>query len=87
VPDSETDQVNIRVSKDVVDALDAAVFVRELRSPQELLRPVVEKLGESLAADPKIKAALRLRRDERKKEKNNVHELPRKSGRRPSPSD
>lgn len=55
-------QFNVRVSKEAHDAIEAAVFVRELRSAQPLLGPAVERLASDLAKDPAVKTAVKLRR-------------------------
>lgn len=54
-------QLNIRLSKEALDALEAAVFVRSLRSPQELVGPAVEQLAQRLLADEDVAAAVKLR--------------------------
>ena len=56
-------QVNIRVTQETLDVLDAAVFVDRLRGSQELLRPVVEQLVARLVARPEVEAALRARQE------------------------
>lgn len=58
-------QLNVRLSSEAVDALEAAVFVRSLRSAQELVGPVVEQLAEQLLADEDVAAAVKLRADRR----------------------
>jgi hypothetical protein len=54
-------QLNVRLSSEAVDALEAAVFVRSLRSAQELVGPVIEQLAQQLLADEDIAAAVKLR--------------------------
>jgi hypothetical protein len=54
-------QLNVRLSSEAVDALEAAVFVRSLRSAQELVGPVVEHLAQQLLADEDVAAAVKLR--------------------------
>ena len=49
-----------------MDAIQAAVFVRDLRSPQPLVGPVVEELAAELADDPAVAAAIELRTSNRK---------------------
>jgi len=61
--DVEFQQIYVRVSRTTLDALEAAVYVRRLRSAQELVGPIVEALGEKLAAAPDVAAALKSRRD------------------------
>lgn len=58
-------QLNVRLSSEAVDALEAAVFVRSLRSAQELVGPVVEQLAQQLLADEDVAAAVKLRADRR----------------------
>jgi hypothetical protein len=57
----KTSQLNVRLSRDALDALEAAVFVRSLRSTQELVGPVVEQLAQQLLADEDVAAAVKLR--------------------------
>lgn len=73
-------QINLQVEQSTADLLDAAVFIRNLRSPQELLKPLVEGLATELARDPRISEAASLRAQERK-ETDNVSPL-RKSKKR-----
>lgn len=56
-----TSQLNVRLPREVLDALEAAVFVRSLRSAQELVGPVVEQLAKQLLAEEDIAAAVKLR--------------------------
>jgi hypothetical protein len=56
-----TSQLNVRLPTEALDALEAAVFVRSLRSAQELVGPVVEQLATRLMADEDIAAAVKLR--------------------------
>ena len=58
-------QLNVQVSSAALDAIQAAVFVRDLRSPQPLIAPVVEKFAAGLAEDPAIAAAIQLRMNQR----------------------
>lgn len=48
-----------------MDAIQAAVFVRDLRSPQPLIGPMVEQFAAELVADPAVAAAIELRRSHR----------------------
>jgi hypothetical protein len=57
----KTSQLNVRLSSAALDALEAAVFVRSLRSAQELVGPVVEHLAQQLLADEDVAAAVKLR--------------------------
>ncbi len=57
----KTSQLNVRLSRESLDALEAAVFVRSLRSAQEILGPVVEQLAQELMADEDVAAAVKLR--------------------------
>ena len=41
--------------------LEAAVFVRRLRSPQELVMPVIDDLVRELQAEPAVAQALSIR--------------------------
>jgi hypothetical protein len=63
---AKTPQLNIRLTKEQDDVIAAAVFVRELRSPQTLLEPLLEKLTNDLLSDPEISQAVRLRSDRRR---------------------
>jgi hypothetical protein len=65
-------QLNVRLSREAADALEAAVFVRSLRSAQDLVGPAVEELAASLAQDPDIAAAIALRLRHRRQEQSNV---------------
>jgi hypothetical protein len=58
-------QLNVRLSSEAVDALEAAVFVRSLRSAQELVGPAVEQLAQQLLADEDVAAAVKLREGRR----------------------
>jgi hypothetical protein len=60
-----TSQLNVRLPREALDALEAAVFVRELRSAQELVGPVVEQLAQQLLADEDVAAAVKLRKGRR----------------------
>lgn len=62
-PDGELQQIYVRVSRLTLDALEATVYVRRLRSAQELIGPVVEALAEKLRAAPDVAAALKSRHD------------------------
>lgn len=48
-----------------MDALEAAVFVRSLRSAQELIGPVVEDFAQQLMADDDVVSAIKLREGRR----------------------
>jgi hypothetical protein len=80
-------QVNLRISASALDVLESAVFVRELRSVQELLQPLVEAQAHSLETDPEIKAAVGLRLASRRKRQGNVRRFPETSGARPTGGD
>jgi hypothetical protein len=56
-------QFNVRVTREVHDAIAATVFVRELRSPQQLLGPLIENYVDELLEDDKVVSALKLRED------------------------
>jgi hypothetical protein len=58
-------QLNVRLPREALDALEAAVFVRELRSAQELVGPVVEQLAQQLLAEEDVAAAVKLRASRR----------------------
>jgi hypothetical protein len=59
-------QLNVRLSDAAADAFDAAVFVRSLRSAQELAGPALEELAEQLMTDPAVADAVALRRKTRR---------------------
>jgi hypothetical protein len=59
-------QVNVRVSQEVADTLDAAAFVREYRGLQELVAPELGRLAERLRREPAVVAAIRAR-DQRRR--------------------
>lgn len=61
----KTSQLNVRLSREALDALEAAVFVRSLRSAQELVGPVVEHLAQQLLADEDVAVAVKLREGRR----------------------
>lgn len=69
-------QLNVRVSESVRDTIDAAVFVRDLRGPQELVEPALEQLAGLLRLDPLIQEALRLRARGRTARGASIHRLP-----------
>lgn len=54
-------QINVRISEEAHRALVAAVFVRDLRSPQEILGPAVEEVARELMQDKAIAQAVNLR--------------------------
>jgi hypothetical protein len=58
-------QLNVRLSREALDALEAAVFVRSLRSAQELIGPVVEDFAQQLMADDDVVSAIKLREGRR----------------------
>ncbi len=68
-------QLNIKLSREAADALEAAVFVRSLRSAQDLVGPAVEELAASLAKDSEIAAAIVLRSRYRGRDKSNVRTI------------
>ncbi len=51
-------QINIRLSSEVVDVLEAAAFARRMSVP-ELLKPLIEAEADALRASSAIQAALR----------------------------
>lgn len=55
-------QLNIRISQDVAQVLEAAAFVRGYKGYQELLEPVVQARAAELGADEAVKAAIAARR-------------------------
>lgn len=58
-------QVNIRVSQEQHDVLQAAVYVRDLKSAQDLIAPEVERLATKLMKDQRIAEVHQLRVAER----------------------
>jgi hypothetical protein len=54
-------QFNVRVTYEAADLIEAAVYVRRLRSPQGLLAPVLEEFAASLADDDAIATAMQSR--------------------------
>ncbi len=54
-------QLNVRLTREAADALDAAVFVRELRSPHELVAPAIEELARELLEDADVADAVAIR--------------------------
>jgi hypothetical protein len=69
-------QLNVRLSSGAADALDAAVFVRSLKSPHDLVAPAIEKLATELLKDPDVAAAVELRR--RRESPLNVAPMPKR---------
>jgi len=55
-------QINIRVSTEVEEVLEAAAFVRKYRGMQKLLGPIVGEYAASLAKEEAVQAALRARK-------------------------
>jgi hypothetical protein len=51
-------QVNIKLTVEQMDLLEAAVFLRRLKSSQDLIRPLVLDLLAELAENPAIIAAV-----------------------------
>jgi hypothetical protein len=76
------EQLNLRVSREAADLFQAAVFVRDLKSVQELLRPVLEAHADALRTDDSVTAAVALREQNRAGERQNVRELPARSSSR-----
>jgi len=56
----------VRLTEEQNDAIQAAVFVRELRSPQVLFEPLLEALATELLADAGVAEAVKLRRKRRR---------------------
>jgi hypothetical protein len=56
-------QLNIQLEQKDFDLLEAAVFLRRLKTPQELIRPVVDALLDELSSDPAITRAVAQRQD------------------------
>ena len=56
-------QLNIQLEQKDFDLLEAAVFLRRLKSPQELIRPLIETLLEELASNPAVAKAVAQRQD------------------------
>jgi hypothetical protein len=69
-------QLNIRVPDAVRDTLDAAVFVRDLRGPQELVEAALEEVAAELRRDPLVRDALALRSKSRSSRGAKIHRLP-----------
>jgi Holliday junction resolvasome RuvABC endonuclease subunit len=65
-------QLNIRLSRQAADALEAAVFVRGARSAQEIVGPVVEEMAANLARDPDVADALAVRVRHRRRAQSNI---------------
>ena len=63
---AKTPQINVRLTQAQEDVIAAAVFVRDLRSPQALLEPLVEQLADELMRDPDVANAVRLRTSRRR---------------------
>lgn len=59
-------QVNIRLSEEQHDVLQAAVFVKGLKSAQDIIGPEVERVVKDLTSDQRISDAVKARRAERK---------------------
>lgn len=59
-------QVNIRIAQEDYDLIRAALCVRNLNAPQDLIVPLVEDLAKDLEANPRIAKV----RDERVAERN-----------------
>jgi hypothetical protein len=65
-PGAPAKQVNVRVSQSVIDALDAAAYVREYRGLQELVAPELERLAAVLRSEPAVVAAIEAREQRRR---------------------
>jgi len=75
MPREELEQINLRVSAQAYEELEAAAFVRGLRSFQELLRRVVEQHASKLAEETETTEALKARSNYRLRAKSKVTEL------------
>lgn len=58
---TRSSQINLRVTPEVEEVLEAAVFVHNSRSIQQLLTPVVIELATRLAKEEAVQAALEAR--------------------------
>ena len=60
---SENPQINFRVEPATMEVLEAAIYARRLRGPQELLGPLIEKFAQQLATEPGVTTAMRARQE------------------------
>jgi hypothetical protein len=64
VAEKDLVQVNARVPRDTVEILDAAVYLRRLKSRQVLLRSLIDEYVERvLHEEPEIQTTLRARQE------------------------
>lgn len=62
---TRTSQINLRVTPEVEEVLEAAVFVHNSRSIQQLLTPVVLELATRLSKEEAVQAAISARQRQR----------------------
>lgn len=71
----DSEQIYVAVSRETLDVLEAAKFVRRLGAIQELVVPVVNALADRLRREPDVGAALKARTDRDSEVRPKVTEL------------
>jgi hypothetical protein len=69
-------QVNLRLSREHYETLEAAVFVHRLGSPSKALSVLAEEFIDKWTEDSSVQAALRARHEADGEATGKVHELP-----------
>lgn len=64
-PATRSSQINLRVTPEVEEVLEAAAFVHNSRSIQQLLAPVVVELATKFAQEEAVQAAMNARHRQR----------------------
>ena len=77
---ADNPQINVRVEPGTMEILEAAIYARRLRGPQELLQPVLEEFASRLAGQPGVQAAIRARQEVDAHMSGKLKPLRRKSG-------
>jgi hypothetical protein len=72
------EQVNVRVSQEIHEILEIAIFAKRLRGMQDLLLPVIEGYARELAALPEIQAIARSRQEHGARHAGKLSRLPAK---------
>lgn len=76
------EQINVRVKSESYDALEAAAYVRRIRSLQELLNPFIEELASKLAKEPEVQVAIRARKEYVARESGSLSHMRRQTKRK-----
>ena len=69
-------QVNVRVSPEVFEILEAAIYAKRLRGMQELLRPEIDRIAQRLREEPGVQTAARGRKEQDAHQAGTLKRLP-----------